>query len=121
MDANAKLDATLWREARVSLNHAVLHLDCTANGIDHAAKLNDASIASALHHAPVVHGDCRVNQITTERAQPRQCSVLVGASEPAVSDNVRRQNRYKLAGLTTAPSAPLDNSTKPRLRPPADD
>jgi hypothetical protein len=60
--------------------------------IDHAAKLNDASIADALHHPPVMHGDCRVNQITKESAQPRQCPVLVGASEPAVSNNVCGQD-----------------------------
>jgi hypothetical protein len=99
MDANAKLDATLLRKTSVSLDHAVLHLDCTPNGIDYAAKLNDASIAGALHHTSVVDGYCGVNQITTERPQPRQCSVLVGASEPAVSDYIRSQDCYELPGF----------------------
>jgi hypothetical protein len=99
MYANAKLDAALERKAGVSLYHSVLHLDCTPNGINHAAKLDDASIAGAFHHAPLMHGDCRVYQITTERPQPRQCSIFVGTSKSAVSDNVGNQDRYELPGF----------------------
>jgi hypothetical protein len=100
MDAHAKLDATLRRKAGVALDHSVLHFDGAAHCINDAPKLNDASIAGALHHPPVMHGDCRVDQITTERAQPGQRPVLVGASEPAVSDHVRCQNRHELAGFS---------------------
>ena len=39
MDANAKLDTTFGQHARVALDHAGLHLDRTAHGIDHAAEL----------------------------------------------------------------------------------
>ena len=41
---------------------------------------------------PVMYGYGRINQITTKCAQARQCSVLVGASEPAVSDHVCGQD-----------------------------
>jgi hypothetical protein len=44
-------------EASVAFDHAVLHLDCAAHGIDHTPKLDDASVASALHHAPAMDGD----------------------------------------------------------------
>ena len=99
MDADAELDAALGRKAGVALDHAVLHLDGAAHGVDHAAELNDGSIAGALDHAPIVDGDYRVDQIAAERSQPRQCPILVGASEPAVSDHVRHQNRCELPGL----------------------
>ena len=69
------------------------------HGVYNAAKLNDSSITGALHHTPVMHGDCRVNQIATDRPQPRQCPILVGASKSAVSDNVRNQDRYELPGF----------------------
>jgi hypothetical protein len=77
VDANAKLNAPLRREASVSLDHSVLNFDGAAHGVNYAAKLNDASVASALNYTPMMHGYCRVNQVATERAQPRQCPILV--------------------------------------------
>ena len=67
MNADAELDAALGRKASVALDHAVLHLDGAANGVDHAAKLDDAAVAGALHHATVMDGDGRVDQIAAER------------------------------------------------------
>ena len=42
MNADAELDASLGRQAGVAFDHAVLHLDCAAHGVDHAAELDDA-------------------------------------------------------------------------------
>ena len=110
MDADAELDAALGRKAGVALDHAVLHLDGAAHGVDHAAELNDGSVAGALDHAPVMGGDCRVDQIAAERPQPRQCAILVGAGKPAVPDHIRHQNRCEFPGLGHgfAPSQELD-------------
>ena len=41
MDADAELDAALGRKASIALDHAVLHLDGAANGINDASKLNE--------------------------------------------------------------------------------
>jgi hypothetical protein len=49
MDTDAKLDTTLRWKTRVALDHAVLHLDGAADGIDHAAKLDDDAVASAFN------------------------------------------------------------------------
>ena len=57
MDADAELNAALRRKAGVALHHAVLHFDRAAHGVDHAAKLNDSSVAGTLHHAPIVDRD----------------------------------------------------------------
>ena len=110
MDADAKLDAALRRQAGVALDHAVLHLDGAAHGVDDAAELDDGSVAGALDDAPVMHGDGRIDQIAAERPQPRQDAILVGASEPAVADHVRHQNRREFPGLGHgfAPSQELD-------------
>src|SRR5271170_2845537 len=99
MDADAELDAALWGKTGVALHHAVLDFDCTADCVNDAAELNETSVTSALHDAPVMNGDGRINQIATERPQARQCPILVGASKPAVSNHVRRQNRYELPGF----------------------
>jgi len=99
VDAYAKVYSSLGRQSGVAFNHAVLHFDSTAYGIDHAPKLDNNSVTSALHHTSVMDGDCRVNQIAAESPKPRQRSIFVGASKPAVSDYICGQNRYELAGL----------------------
>jgi len=63
MNTDAKLDATFGRQACVALDHAGLHLDRTADRIDDAAELDESSVAGALHHAPIVHGDGGIDQI----------------------------------------------------------
>jgi hypothetical protein len=98
---DAELDATLGRKAGVALDHAVLHLDGAAHGIDHAAELAENPVAGALHYAPIMYGDGRIDQITPERPEPRQCPILVGAGKPAVSDHIRRQNRREFPGVGT--------------------
>ena len=77
MDTDAKLDATFGWKADIALDHAVLHLDGAAYRVDHAAELNDGSIAGALDYAPIVNGDYRVDQIAPKRPQPRQYAILV--------------------------------------------
>ena len=99
MDADAKLDAALGRKAGVALDHAVLHLDGAAHGIDHAAELDEAPVAGALHYATVMHGDGRIDQIAPERPQPCQRTFLVGTGEPAVADHIRRKNGCEFPGL----------------------
>jgi hypothetical protein len=59
-------------------------------GIDHAAKLYDAAVAGALHHAPVMHGDGGVDQIAAEGTQSRKRPFLVGSGQLAVSDYICR-------------------------------
>ena len=102
MDADAELDAALRRHAGIALDHAVLHLDGAAHGVDHAAELDEAAVAGALDDATMMHGDRGIDQIAAQRPQPRQGAILVRAGEPAVADDVRRQDCSKLSGLAQA-------------------
>ena len=77
------------RPARVALYHSGLHLYRAAHGVNRAAELYEDSVAGALDHAPVVHGDGRINQIAAERPEPRQCAILVRSRKSTISDNVR--------------------------------
>jgi hypothetical protein len=47
------------------VDHAALHFDHAAHCVDHAAKLDEAAIAGALDDAPVMHGDDRIEEVTT--------------------------------------------------------
>jgi hypothetical protein len=79
------------RQARVALDHAVLHLDGAAHGIDYAAELDEAPVAGALHCAAMMRGDGGIDQIAPQPAQPRQRPLLVGPGKLAESDHIRRK------------------------------
>ena len=61
MNADAKFDALFEHDARVALNHGVLHFECAAHCVDYAAELDDAAVAGALDDAAMVHRDCGIN------------------------------------------------------------
>ena len=113
MNADPKLDAALGRQAGVALDKAVLHLNRAAHRVDHATELDEAAVAGALDHAPMMHRDGRINQIAAQRPEPRQNAILVRAREPAIADDIRDQDRSDLPGLADgAPSGPVQRSTK---------
>ena len=55
-----------WRHAGVALDHAVLHLDRASHRVDHAAKLDEETVAGALDDAPVMRGDGGIDQIAAQ-------------------------------------------------------
>jgi hypothetical protein len=71
----------------------------TAHGVDHAAELDDCAVPGALDDAPVMGGDGRVDQIAAQAPKPRERAILIGASEPAVADDICDQNRRELSAL----------------------
>src|ERR1700722_7957048 len=98
MNANPELDALLGRHAGVALAHPGLDFDGAAHGVDHAAELDDRTVAGALDDASVVHGDDRVDQVAAQRPKPRQRAVFVRPCEPAIAGDVGHQNRRELPG-----------------------
>ena len=91
MDADAELDATLRRKTRVALDHAILHLDCAANGIDDASELYEDAVTRPLDDAAVMHGDGGIDQIASQRSEAGKCPLLVGPGKLAESDHIRRK------------------------------
>jgi hypothetical protein len=53
----------------------------------------------------MMHGDGRVDQIASERPQPRQNPVLVGSGKPRKSDDVGYQDRREFPCLAHGASA----------------
>ena len=90
--------------------------DGAAHGVDHATELDDATVAGALNHTPVMHGDSRVNQIAAERPQPRQCLVFVGTSKPAVSTSAAKiatSFRVSTTARLAAGTVPQSSGNRP--------
>jgi len=113
MDADPKFYAALRRQAGVALDEAVLHLDGAAHGVDHAAELDEAAVPGALDDATVMRVYGGINQIAPEAPEPRQSSILVSASQPAVSDDIRDQDRRDFPGSRhVGPQARCKISTK---------
>jgi hypothetical protein len=74
---------------------------CTsiAHRVDDTAKLDEAAIAGAVDDAPMMRGDCGIDQIVAQPPQARQRSLLVRCGEPAVADNIGDQDRHNFPGL----------------------
>ncbi len=68
MNADAKFDAFVRRHAGIALDHAVLHFECAAHGVNDAAELNDAAVAGALDDAAMMDGDRGIDQVAAQRA-----------------------------------------------------
>ena len=96
MNADAKLDAAVGRQAGVALDHPVLHLDGATHCVDDAAKLDEAAVAGSLDDAPMMGVDRGVDQIAAQASEPRQRAILVRAGESAayreiLAEEVRRR------------------------------
>jgi hypothetical protein len=105
MNADPKFDALVWREAGVALNQAVLNLNRAAHGVDDAAEFDEVAVARPLDDAAMMGRDRGIDQIAAQPPQPRQRAILVRASEPAVADDVRDQNRCYFPGVANGASS----------------
>jgi len=81
MNADAELDATLGRKPRIALDHAVLHLNGAADGIDHASELDENPISRAVDDTSVMQGDGGIDQIAAERP-PSTTDMSIRLIEP---------------------------------------
>ena len=59
-----------------------------------------------LDDAAVMHGDGGINQVASERPQPRQNPVLVGSGEPRIADDTGHQDRGQFSGLAYGATPP---------------
>jgi len=99
MYADAEFYALLRQNTGVALDHGALDFDCAAHGVDHAAEFDDKAVAGALDGAPMMGGNGRLDQIAAKASEPCERAILVGASEPAVADDIRHQDRRELSTL----------------------
>src|ERR1700722_8375197 len=106
MNADPELNAALGRQAGVALQESMLQLDRAAYGVDHAAKFDDEAVARALDHTSSMDGDRRLDQVAPQRAQARQDSILVGARQSRVADDIRHENRRQFARLSHRLNSP---------------
>ena len=105
MDADAKFDALVRRDPSVALDHRPLDFNGAVHCVDDAPELDNCAVAGALDDAAVVHGDGRIDQVASQRPQPRQNPVLVGSGKPRIADDVGHQDRRELSSLAHGANA----------------
>ena len=105
MDADAEFDASFGRHAGIALDHRVLQFDGAAHRIDDTAEFDDAAVAGALDDAAMMDGDRGVDQVAAKRSEPSEDAIFVRPGEPAVTDDVRHEDRRELSGLAHCASA----------------
>jgi hypothetical protein len=88
MNANPEDDAAILGHAGVALDHSVLNFDGAAHRVDDTAKLYDRAVAGPLDDVPVMNRNSRIDQVASERPQPRQNPVLIGSGKPRIADDV---------------------------------
>ncbi len=98
MDANSEFHAAFGRQTRVAFDHAALNLDGAAHGIDHAAKFDENAVSGALDHAPMMHGDGRIDQVAPECPEPRQSAIFIGAGQAGYSRQYRPPGSPRVSG-----------------------
>src|SRR5271155_1194438 len=96
MNADAEFNASLRRQAGIALDHAGLHLDGASHSVDNAAEINEKSVAGALDHTPMMHGDGRINQIAPEPPEPRQSTLFVRTGEARIAGDISCENSCQL-------------------------
>ena len=109
VNTDAEFDSSVLRHAGVALDEPVLDLDRAAHRVDHAAELDDRAVAGAFYDTAVMSCDGWIDEVAAEPPQARKCPILVGAGEPAITDDIRNQDRRELSGL--AHCAPLGAAT----------
>ncbi len=93
IDADAQHHPQRFRQGLVGDRHRVLHLGGAFDGVDGAAELHQQRVADFLEDTAAMAGDERLEHVLPPRLQRRKRARLVELHEPAVADDVGRQDR----------------------------
>src|SRR5271156_5656333 len=118
MNADAKLDAPIGRHPGVALDHRALHLDGAAHGVDHAAELDQRSIAGALDTRPLctaMVGSMRSLRKALSRARVRSSSAPASRLKPTTSA-ARIATIFRVSAIVPLPGEAKYHKTAPGSR-----
>jgi hypothetical protein len=98
IDADAQLHARGRRQRCVAGLDALLDLECAGDRVHRACELGHQAVADAAEHAAVELADPFLEDVAA-RLECRKRAGFVGAHQPAVLDDVRRQDGGDLAAV----------------------
>ena len=97
IDADAEFAAPILRHLGVALAHAALDIDGAAHCIDDAGEFDEETVPGRLYDAAAVLDDLGIEQHPPVLLELLEGALLVQPHQPAVADDIRRQDRRKLA------------------------
>jgi hypothetical protein len=92
IDADAELDVPVLGNPGVALHHAALDFDGAARRVEDAAELDQEAVAHHLEDAPAMLGHGGIEELAAMVAERPQGAFLIGFHQPAVADDVGRQD-----------------------------
>jgi len=95
IDGDAKLDPFLLWHVDVSLSHALLDIDRTTHRIHYAAELGQQPVSGGLDNSPTMLSNLRIDQGAQVILELGVGTLLIQASQAAVSDHIGCQDRGK--------------------------
>jgi hypothetical protein len=98
VDADAELDASVLRHARVAASHPALHLDGETYRIDDALEFNQGAVSGGFDDAAAIFGDLGIEKGVAMRFEITQRAFLVGTHQPRIARDIGGEDGGKAAG-----------------------
>jgi hypothetical protein len=93
VDPDPKGDALVFNRFRIAVSHPALDLDGTPDGVDHAWKFREQTVARVLDHTTAVLLDLRIDQFPEMRLQPLVRALLISAHQTRITGYISGQDR----------------------------
>jgi hypothetical protein len=93
VDADSELDPPLCGNVGVRFGHRVVDFDRASDRIDDARELDQQAVPGRLDDPAAMLGDLGIDQFASVCLEGCQRADFVSAHDPAVSGDIRRQNR----------------------------
>ena len=74
-------------------SHVALNLDCASRCVHGAGELNQHAVARGLDDAAAMLDDLGIDKSFSECLQLAERALFIGAHEPAITGDIRRQHR----------------------------
>jgi hypothetical protein len=113
MNADAELDALVGRDVGVALDHRPLDFDGAVHRINNAPELDNCAVARALDDPAMTHGDGRVDQVASERPQPRRSSSAPVSRENPTTSDTKIAASFRVSLTALLPKAHLSQMAWP--------
>ncbi len=97
IDPDPEVDAPVFGDFGIAVDHRPLDLDGAADRIDDAGKLDQHAVAGGLDDAAAMLGDLRVGKLASMGFEPRQRSFLVCSHQPRVAGRIGGEDRGETA------------------------
>jgi len=92
VNTNAEFDPALGWQAGIALDHAVLHFDGAAHGIDDAPEFDQSTVPGSLHDAAVMHGRSCIDRLSRQAKRTRNRWLRSVAFDPTRKSSMHRNN-----------------------------